>query len=104
MTVKVTPLEMQFLTDMTHSCHTTDGHGIVMWLTKSYCSMPMKQARAVAVSLQTKGIISLEPADPGYAQNPDWYLPGHVGVLDGFQEKDANAPGGYRLVNVEVSA
>ena len=104
MSVKVTPLEMQFLTDMTRSCHTSDGHGIVMWLTESYCSIPMNQARAVAVSLQTKGIIFLDPADPRYARNPDWYLPGHVSVLDAFQEKDENARGGYRLANIEVSA
>lgn len=103
--MNVTPLEMQFLRDMTLSCHTTDGNGIVMWLTPAYCSMPMQQARAVAVTLQTKGIIFLDPADPEYARDPEGpWMPGHVEVRDDFQEEDANARGGYRLVNVEVVA
>ena len=69
---QITKLELQFLTDMVCSDHTTDGTDIVMWVTAGYCSMNPKQWRAITTSLVKKGIINYDESDPNYKWTWDY--------------------------------
>ena len=94
---KITKLEFDFIRDMVTSDHSSDGCGIVMWVSAGYCSMNPKQWRAIVTSLVSKGIIGYEEADPGYKwtwdyENDIWdekaqhhndrrgVMPGHVNM------------------------
>ena len=69
---KITKLEFEFIKDMVCSDHTTDGTGIVMWVSASYCSMNPKQWRAITTSLVKKGIIHYTESDPNYKWTWDY--------------------------------
>tara|TARA_R100000329_G_scaffold124173_1_gene102697 strand:+ start:2565 stop:3023 length:459 start_codon:yes stop_codon:yes gene_type:complete len=69
---QITKLEFQFIRDMISSDHTTDGQGIVMWVSAGYCSMNPKQWRAIVTSLEKKGIIHYSESDPGYKWTWDY--------------------------------
>jgi hypothetical protein len=68
----ITPLEFKFIKDMVFSDHSTDGHGICMWVTAGYCSLRPNVWRGVVSSLMQKGIIGYSEADPGYRWQWDY--------------------------------
>lgn len=68
----ITPLEFQFIKDMVFSDHSTDGHGICMWVTAAYCSLRPNVWRGVVSSLMQKGVIGYSEADPGYRWQWDY--------------------------------
>ena len=68
----ITPLEFQFIKDMVFSDHSTDGHGICMWVTAGYCSLRPNVWRGVVSSLMQKGVIGYSEADPGYRWQWDY--------------------------------
>ena len=68
----ITPLEFQFIKDMVCSDHSTDGHGICMWVTAGYCTLRPNVWRGVVSSLMQKGIIGYSEADPGYRWQWDY--------------------------------
>tara|TARA_R100001443_G_scaffold23650_2_gene35802 strand:+ start:1604 stop:2044 length:441 start_codon:yes stop_codon:yes gene_type:complete len=70
--ITITPLEFQFLKDMVFSDHSTDGHGICMWVTAGYSTLRPKVWRGVVSSLMQKGIIGYSEADPGYRWQWDY--------------------------------
>ena len=70
--ITITPLEFQFIKDMVFSDHSTDGHGICMWVTAGYCSLRPKVWRGVVSSLMQKGIIGYSEADTGYRWQWDY--------------------------------
>lgn len=90
--VTVTELENQFLYWLACSDHSGDGNGLVVYLDESYFNIPMRQVRAVAVTLQKKGVIGVEPAGFG--------MPGHACVLPEFMVEDESVHGFFRIVNV----
>ena len=68
----ITPLEFRFIKDMVFSDHSTDGHGICMWVTAGYCSLRPKVWRGVVSSLMQKGVIGYSEADSGYRWQWDY--------------------------------